>query len=128
MSKMTKLSAAVIVLVNAVVLLLNGIEAVDWSDVQVGLVMAVATTGSALLLSIYSHVQPGTSKEAVAVGASLTTFAAALTALLSGFQVWHLTDAQNGLVIATVTAIVGVFSALFARENVNAPVTPPIDG
>lgn len=126
MTKAQQLAAAFLVVVNAVVTLLVSVGAVSWSDAQVILVYAAANTGTALLVSLYLHFQPGTSTQPVAVQGSLIAFAAAVTALLSGFGAWSLTAAQNGYVVGVVVALVALVSTTFARAQVTAPVTPAL--
>lgn len=127
MTKAKSIAAAFIVAVNAIVLGINGIASTGWTDVQVGLIMVLATTSTALVLAIYNHMLPATKREPVAIGAAVIAESAAITALLSGFQVWHLTDAQNGLLVGIVVAVVGLVTTAFVREQVTAPVAPPTE-
>lgn len=128
MTKIQQISAAVLVLVGAIVVAVNGIGIVHWSDVQTGLVLVEAEAGAAFILAVLAHVQHGTKTQPVAVGGTVTVLAAATCALASGFAWWSLTDAQNGLVVGVVTAVVGVFAVIFAHANVNAPTSPPLNG
>jgi hypothetical protein len=121
------ISAAWLVLANAVLTMLVGTGVVDWSDAQVALVYAEVNTVSALLLALYLHFYPDTKREPVAVAASLTAVAVSTTALLSGFQVWHLNDAQNALVVSVVSALVALVATAFARQQVVAEVAPPTE-
>jgi hypothetical protein len=121
------ISAAWLVLANAVLTMLVGTGVVDWTEAQVALVYAEVNTVSALLLALYLHFYPDTKREPVAVAASVTAVAVSTTALLSGFQVWELNDAQNALVVSVVSALVALVATAFARQQVVAETAPPTE-
>ena len=114
-------AAALLVVVNATIALLVGLAIVSWTDVQVALVLATANTGVGLAVAVYAHLKPGTVAEPVAVGVALTAFTTAVLALLVGFQVFTLTDAQIGLVISLETGVVS-FVGLFIVRQRTTPV------
>lgn len=118
--KARTISVSFVALVNAVVLAIAGAGLVSWTLAQQGLVNAEATAGAALVLSLYFHFKPKTKEERVAVGTSVVALAATSCGLLSGFHVWALTDAQNGLIVAVVTSGVAFVGAIVVRSNVEA--------
>lgn len=119
MSKAQQVAAAVLALVGAAVIAANGIGIVHWTDAQTGVVLVASESASALILAVIAHTTTLSPKgQPVAIGASVTAFAAAMCAVASGFQWWNLTDAQNGLVVGVVTAAVAVFAAIFAHQSV----------
>lgn len=124
-TKPTAISAAFLVVVNAVVTLLASLGSIHWSDAQTATVYLVANTGSAVVLALYFHLSPGTKKQPVAIAGSFTAFATAAAGLVAAFQWVHLTDAQLAVVGTTITAIVSLVVTMFARDQVTAPVTPP---
>lgn len=128
MTKAQKIAATWLVLVNAALALAVSLGAVSWSAAQVALVYAEANTATALALALYVHFTPATKKEPVAIAGSLTALATSTVLLLVGFHVWHLTDAQIGVVGSFTVAIVSLVTTAFARANVTAPTTPPRAG
>jgi hypothetical protein len=53
-----------------------------------------------------------------AAGGTLTALVAATLPLLSGFNVWRLTQAEISAVVGLATALLVVITALFARSQV----------
>jgi hypothetical protein len=91
---------------------------VHWSAAQTALVTAEAAAAAGLVTALVAHLMPSTSKEPVALAATLTATVAATLALGSGFGWWSLTEQQTSAVAGVVTAILGVGGALFARHHV----------
>lgn len=104
----------------AVITLLTVFNAVHWSNGQTGLATAEAAAVVAFLSACVAHFWPGTKKEPVALGGTFTALLAATLALMSGFDVWTLTQAQISALVGLVTALVGVGTALVARSRVTA--------
>ena len=95
-------------------------KAVNWSAAQTALVTAEAAAVAGLITSLVAHLAPGTSKEPVALAATLTATVSATLALGSGFAWWSFTEQETSAVAGVVTAILGVGGALFARHHVTA--------
>lgn len=93
---------------------------VRWSPAQTALVTAEAAAVAGLIMAVIAHRRPATSKEPVALAATLTATVSATLALGSGFGWWSLTQQQTGAVAGLVTAVLGVGGALFARQLVTA--------
>ncbi len=56
----------------------------------------------------------------MALGGTFTALVAATLALMSGFNVWKLTQVQVSALVGLVTALIGLGTALFARGQVTA--------
>lgn len=110
----------------AVITIVTVFGVVHWSAAQTALVTAEAAAIAGLLTAIVAHLRPGTSKEPVALAATLTATVSATLALGSGFGWWSLTQEQTSAVGGLVTAILGVGGALFAREHVRAKTTDQV--
>ena len=103
---------------------LDGIDIVDWTDAQTGLVTAEAVTAIAFVSAVVAHFWPGTKEEAVAIAATVTAFATATVALVTGFGWWDLTEEQIAAVLSFVTAMVNAIGAVLARGEVDAQIKP----
>jgi hypothetical protein len=104
----------------AVITLLAVFNAVNWSSGQTALATAEAAAVVAFLSACVAHLWHGTKKEPVALGGTFTAFVTATLALMSGFDVWTLTQAQVSALVGLVTALIAVGTALFARSQVTA--------
>jgi hypothetical protein len=102
----------------ATITLLATFHVVHWSSAQTGLATAEAAAAVGFLSALAAHFWPGTKKEPVAVGATLTALVAATLALLSGFNVWKLSQAEISALVGLLTALLAVCTALFARGKV----------
>lgn len=104
----------------AVITLLAAFGTVKWSSTQTGLATAEAAAVIAFLSACTAHVWPGTQKEPVAVGGTFTALVAATLALVSGFNLWTLTQDEVSALVGLVTGLLAVVTALFARSQVTA--------
>lgn len=104
----------------AVITLLTVFNAVSWSDGQTALATTEAAAVVAFLSACVAHFWPRSKQEPVALGGTFTALVAATLALMSGFDVWTLTQAQVSALVGLVTALIGVGTALFARSQVTA--------
>jgi hypothetical protein len=95
-------------------------KVVDWSAAQTALVTAEAAAVAGLITALVAHLMPGRSKEPVALAATFTATVSATLALGSGFGWWSFTEQQTSAVAGIVTAVLGVGSALLARQHVTA--------
>ena len=107
-------------LVVALLTIVTVFKAVYWSAAQTALVTAEAAAVGGLITALVVHLAPGTSKEPVALAATLTATVSATLALGSGFGWWSFTEQQTSAVAGVVTAVLGVGGALFARHHVTA--------
>lgn len=110
-------------LAASVIALLPALNIVHWSAGQTALVSAEAAAVLGLVTAVVTHFWPGTSKEPVALAATLTAWATATCALGGGFAWWQLTEAQSSALVAVVAAAVGVIGAVAARSKVHADRT-----
>jgi hypothetical protein len=60
----------------------------------------------------------------VALAGTFTALVASTLALGTGFGWWSLTQDQAGALLGTVTAIIGVATAMFARQH-TTPLNDP---
>jgi hypothetical protein len=104
----------------ALITVVTVFKVVDWSAAQTALVMAEAAAVAGLITALVVHLNPGTSKEPVALAATFTATVSATLALGSGFGWWCLTPQQTSAVVGVLTAVLGVGGALFARHRVTA--------
>jgi phosphatidylserine synthase len=104
----------------ATITLLATFHVVRWSSTQTGLATAEAAAAVGFLSALAAHFWPGTKKEPVAVGATLTALVAATLALLSGFKAWKLSQDEISALVGLLTALLAVCTALFARGKVTA--------
>ena len=104
----------------AVLTIATVFNAVNWSAAQTALVTAEAAAVAGLITALVAHLAPGTSKEPVALAATLTATVSATLALGSGFGWWSFTEQQISAVAGVVTGVLGVGGALFARHHVTA--------
>ncbi len=107
-------------LVVAFLTIVTVFKAVNWSAAQTALVTAEAAAVTGLITALVAHLAPGTSKEPVALAATLTASVSATLALGSGFGWWSFTEQQTSAVAGVVTGVLGVGGALFARHHVTA--------
>lgn len=110
--------AQIVVLVAAICAVLIGFNIVQMTDVQVGLIGAETSTGLILVLAVVVHYKPNTSAEPVYVGASITGFATATTALLVGFDVVDWTPHQVALLLTLVAVILTTVGGWAVRDKV----------
>jgi len=104
----------------AVITLLTAFNAVSWSASQTALATAEAAAVVAFLTACVAHLWPSTKKEPVALAGTFTALVATTLALMSGFDVWKLTQVQISALVGLVTALISVGTALFARGQVTA--------
>ena len=107
----------------AVIAVLTVFEIVDWSASQTALVTAEAGAIIGFVSALVAHLWPGTKQEPVALAATFTAAISATTALGTGFGWWNLTEEQVSTLASLITAIIGVGSAMVARNIVTAPRT-----
>jgi hypothetical protein len=116
--------AAIGGLAVALITMVTVFKVVDWSAPQTALVTADAAAVIGFLTAVVAHLMPRTSKEPVALAATFTATVSATLALGTGFGWWSLTEQQTGALVGLLTAVIGVASALVARQYVNAGVSP----
>lgn len=104
----------------AVITLLATFGVVKWSSAQTGLATAEAVAVVGFLSACVANFWHGTQKEPVVVGGTFTALVAATLALMSGFNVWRLTQDEISALVGLVTAMLVVATALFARGKVTA--------
>ena len=114
------LLAALLAVAVAAITLLQVFSIVTWSASQTSLAIAEATAAVGFLTALVAHLWPGTKKEPVALGGTFTALVAATLAVLSGFDVWKLTQDQVSALIGLVTAVIALTTALVARTKVKA--------
>jgi putative flippase GtrA len=107
----------------AVIALLTAFGIVDWSAAQTALVTAEAGALIGFVTALVAHFWPQTKQEPVALAATFTAAVSATTALGTGFGWWNLTEEQVSTLASVITAIIGVGSAMVARNIVTAPRT-----
>jgi uncharacterized membrane protein YgaE (UPF0421/DUF939 family) len=98
-------------------------KAVDWSAAQTALMTAETAAVIGFITAVVAHLTPGTSKEPVAIAATFTAAVSATLALGTGFGWWSLTAQQTAALVGLLTAVIGVGTALFARQYITAGVT-----
>ena len=108
----------------SVITVLTVFTVVEWSAAQTALVTAEVGAVIGLVTALVAHLRPATAKEHVALAATLTATVSATLALGSGFSWWELTEAQTGALAGVITAVLGVGSAMFARQHVQAETSP----
>lgn len=119
-----KMLAPIAALVTAVISVLTVFQAVAWTPAQTTVVTTEAGAALGFIWSVLAHIWPGTQKQPVAMAATFTALATSTVALGSGFKWWHWTGEQMAAVDGLVTALVGVGTALVARNLVSADTTP----
>jgi len=117
--------AAVGTLAAATVSLITSLGAVDWSAAQISLVSVDVGAFIAFVTAVIAHLWPDTKKQPVAVAATFTALLTATLTLGTGFKWWTFTDAQSSALVSVIGAIIGIGSALVARNAVTAATTPP---
>jgi FtsH-binding integral membrane protein len=111
-------------LAAAVIVWITAFQIVHWTDFQTALVTAEAVTLIGLIGALVGHFWRESSKEPVALAATLTATFAATLALGNGFGWMTWSQDQTTAVLGVFTAVLGVCSALFARSRVDAKTTP----
>jgi uncharacterized membrane protein len=104
----------------AVITLITVFGWVDLSAAQTALITTEAGTAIGLITALVANFNHKTPREPVAVAATLTAFISTTLALGTAFAWWTLTPEQISTLVALVTAVLGVGSALFARGRVFA--------
>jgi hypothetical protein len=115
--------AAVGTLAVALITILTVFKVVDWSAAQTALVTAETAAVIGFVTAAVAHLTPGTSKEPVALAATFTATVSATLALGTGFGWWSLTEQQVSALVGLLTAVIGVGTALLARQYVTAGAT-----
>jgi hypothetical protein len=110
---------AVSALAVAVIGVLSTLNVGHWSTAQTALVTATTGAFLAFVASVTAHFWPGTAKEPVTIAASITALSASILALGEGFTWWTLSGAQIAALGSLVSTILGVGSALLARQQVS---------
>lgn len=123
-TKIKAVLAAIAAVATATLTLLSSLNIVHWSAAQTTLVSAEALAVIGFVTALIAHLWPGTKREPVAFAATLTAVISATLALGTGFGWWNLTASQIAAVVSFVSSIVGVGSALIARQTVTATRTP----
>lgn len=128
LTKVRSVGASLLVLVNLVLVLLDTANVTHWDkDTQTVAVYSVANTLVFLVIALYAHFYPGTKKEPVAIAAAVTTFVVSIITLAFVF-VWFSWDVKTyAAIVAIVPQVVGLVAFLFAREQVTADPTKPVD-
>lgn len=119
--------SATLGVINAAIVFMLAFDLVDWTDAQVGLVLAAANAVGLLVVFAVAHFQPGTKKEPVGLQGSFAAALLSMIALGNGFAWWNVTEAQGNALIALVSVVVVAIGVLMARGNVTANSTPPLD-
>jgi hypothetical protein len=104
----------------ALITLLAVFNAISWSASQTALATTEAAAVVGFLSAACAHFWPRSKKEPVALGGTFTALVAATLALMSGFNVWKLTQDQIAALVGLVTALIGAGTAWFARTQVTA--------
>lgn len=104
--------------VNAVLALLVGFGALDWSADESAAVVLCVTAAIALAAAVWAHLRRATGREPVAVFAALVAFASSGNGVLLVFGT--ITAAQGGM----VAAVIVTGGALLGVGVVRAKVTP----
>lgn len=112
----------------AVITVLTTFSIVSWSAAQTALVTAEAGAIIGLATALVAHFWPGTQQEPVAVAATFTATISATMALGTGFGWWSLTTDQTGALVGVVSAVIGVLTAVLARNQVQAKTTAGAGG
>jgi hypothetical protein len=119
-------------LAAAVIVWITAFQIVSWTDFQTALVTAEAAALTGFFGALVGHFWRESSKEPVALAATFTATFAATLALCNGFGWLTWTQDQITAVLGVFTAFLGVGTALFARNKVDAKMTPkkapPKDG
>jgi hypothetical protein len=123
--KIKALLTALTLLAGALISVLKAFHVVHWSAAQTTLVSTEAAALLAFAAALIAHFWPGTKQQAVALSGTVTALVAATLALGPGFAWWKLTGAENSAIIGLASAVVAVASALTARTQVTAQITPP---
>jgi hypothetical protein len=118
---------ALAALATAGITVLTVFDIVHWSKAQTALASTEAGAVVAFLAAVTLHFLPTTKNEPVALAATFTAAISATLALGTGFLWWHLTANEVSALVAVVTAVIGVGTAIGARGVVtpdNGPSTP----
>ncbi|HWH12437.1 MAG TPA: hypothetical protein VG165_15025 [Solirubrobacteraceae bacterium] len=111
-------------LAGAVITILTTFTIVGWTASQTALVTAESVAVVGLASAVVADLWPDTKREPVALAATFTAALSATIALGSGFGWWNLSAAQTSALVSLVTTVIGVGTALGARQLVTAGVTP----
>jgi hypothetical protein len=122
------LVAAIGILAGAVITLVTVFEIVHWSAGQTAFVTAEVAAVAGFLTAVARHFKPDTKQEHVAVAATFTAMVAATLALGTGFGWWTMTEQETAALLGVITGLIGVGSAMFARDRVHADKTPSKSG
>lgn len=118
--RINKLGIKVALVVNAVIVALVALNAIDWSVTETGLMVAAITSVVVLVATSIAHFQKGTTKEWSTIGLALTAAVVSVCAALNTLGVTHLDNDQ----ITALTGIVAVVFGLGAMPSVRARTTP----
>lgn len=111
---------ALLALAAATIGVITTLSLVHWSSSQTTLVSTAAAAAITFIAAIWAHFDPRTKREPVALAATFTALVSAILALGTGFAWWHLNAEQIAALVSLVTAFIGIFTALVARNNVVA--------
>jgi len=115
--------AAVTGLSAATIATLSTFNVGHWSTSQTTIVTMPTGSIIGFIAAVTAHFWSGTAKEPVALAATFTAVVSATLALGQAFTWWVLTANQVAVVGSLVTALVGVGTALLARQHVTAATT-----
>jgi hypothetical protein len=122
--KVAAVVAAIGTLAAATISLITSLGAVSWSPAQISLVTVEMGAFVAFVTAILAHYWPDTKQQPVAVAGTFTALITATLALGTGFAWWHFTQPQTSALVSVVSGVIGLGSALIARNMVTANPTP----
>ena len=122
---LTRLSAALVVLGNAILTAVIVVGDLEWSDAQKGAAYVAVNTSVALGVSLYAHFRPTQPRYPVAVGVSLVAWTESGLTVLTVFTVWGLTAAKAAVLQAIVVSAVALV-ALFVTQSKTTPVADAV--
>ncbi len=123
--KVVAVVAAIGTLAVATISLITSLGAVTWSAAQISLVTAETAAVIAFVTAVLAHFWPDTQKQPVAVAGTFTALVTATLTLGTGFAWWTFDQDQSSALVSVVSAVIGLGSALIARNAVTAKGTPP---
>lgn len=103
---------------TALINLATTLNWVNWTAAQIAAVTAESAAVVGFVAALLAHLRLGTSKEPVALAATVTALLTATLALGSAFAWWRLTQEQNSAVVAVLASLVGLGTAALARARV----------
>lgn len=124
MTRLQAIGAAFVVVGNAIITMLITTGVAHWTDPQKAAAFVEVNVVVAMVIAIYAHFDPATSKEPVALASTFTALVTATLLLLVAFAIVHWTRAQVDTIVGTTTAVVALVTLLLARNSVT-PVLPP---